>query len=78
LQVQTNFDTKINRQQAPFSGTIAGEQVIKIQCSLRLLIFSVFSLDFSSASLNFDHQLTVNFRQPRHEFTFNVGIDLLF
>jgi hypothetical protein len=22
--------------------------------------------------------LTVNFRQPRYEFTFNVGIDLLF
>jgi hypothetical protein len=22
--------------------------------------------------------LTVNFRQPSHEFTFNVGIDLLF
>jgi hypothetical protein len=22
--------------------------------------------------------LTVNFLQPRHEFTFNVGIDLLF
>jgi hypothetical protein len=36
LQVQTNFDTIINRQQAPFSGTVAREQVIKIQFSLRL------------------------------------------
>jgi hypothetical protein len=25
-----------------------------------------------------DKLLTVNFRQPSHEFTFNVGIDLLF
>jgi hypothetical protein len=24
------------------------------------------------------HVLTVNFRQPSHEFTLNVGIDLLF
>jgi hypothetical protein len=30
LQVQTNFDTTINRQQAPFSGAVAGERVIKI------------------------------------------------
>jgi hypothetical protein len=36
LQVQTNFDTTINRQQVPFSGVVAGEQVIKIQSSLRL------------------------------------------
>jgi hypothetical protein len=27
---RTNFDTIINRQQAPFSGAVAGEQVIKI------------------------------------------------
>jgi hypothetical protein len=25
-----------------------------------------------------EYVLTVNFRQPSHEFTFNVGIDLLF
>jgi hypothetical protein len=31
-----NFDTTINRQKAPFSGTVAGEQVIKVQSSLRL------------------------------------------
>jgi hypothetical protein len=36
LRVQTNFDTYFNCQQAPFSGAVAGEQVIKIQSSLRL------------------------------------------
>jgi hypothetical protein len=36
LQVQTNFDTIINCQHAPFSGVVAGEQVIKIQSSLCL------------------------------------------
>jgi hypothetical protein len=36
LQVQTNFDTIINCQQAPFSGAVAGEQVFKIQSSLCL------------------------------------------
>jgi hypothetical protein len=30
------LDTYFNRQQAPFSGIVAGEQVIKIQSSLRL------------------------------------------
>jgi hypothetical protein len=34
LQVQTKFDTHIDYQQAPFSGTVAGEQVIKIQSSI--------------------------------------------
>jgi hypothetical protein len=29
-------------------------------------------------SLSMGELLTVNFRQPSHEFTFNVGIDLLF
>jgi hypothetical protein len=28
--------------------------------------------------LSMGDMLTVNFRQPSHEFTFNVGIDLLF
>jgi hypothetical protein len=54
LSVQTNFDTIINRQQAPFFGAVAWEQVIKIQSSLRLSIFSVFLLIFF-ASLNFYH-----------------------
>jgi hypothetical protein len=48
LQVQTNFDTTINRQQA-------GEQVIKIQSSVVFVNIFSFSLDFSFASLNFDH-----------------------
>jgi hypothetical protein len=55
LQVQTSFDTTINRQQAPFSGVIIGEQVIKIQSSITFVNIFSFSLDFSFASLNFDH-----------------------
>jgi hypothetical protein len=55
LQVQTNFDTNIYRQQAPFSGAIAGEQVIKIQSSIAFVNIFSFSFDFSFASLNFDH-----------------------
>jgi hypothetical protein len=46
-----NFDTIIHRQQALFSGTVAGEQVIKIQSSIAY--FSVFL--FSFAYLKFDH-----------------------
>jgi hypothetical protein len=46
LQVQTNFDTTINRQQAPFSGAVAGEQVIKIQSSIVFVNIFSFSLDF--------------------------------
>jgi hypothetical protein len=30
------LDTHLHRQQAPLSGVVAGEQVIKIQSSLRL------------------------------------------
>jgi hypothetical protein len=55
LQVQTNFDTIINRQQAPFSCAVAGEQVIRIQSSIAFVNIFSFSLDFSFASLNFDH-----------------------
>jgi hypothetical protein len=55
LQVQTNFDTIINHQQAPFSGVVTGEQVIKIQSSITFVNIFSFSLDFSFASLNFDH-----------------------
>jgi hypothetical protein len=39
-----NFDTNIHRQQAPFSGAVAGEQAIKIQSNIAY--FSVFSFDF--------------------------------
>jgi hypothetical protein len=35
-----NFDTNIHRQQAPFSGTVAGEQAIKIQSSIAYFSFS--------------------------------------
>jgi hypothetical protein len=55
LQVQTNFDTTINSQQAPFSGAVAGEQVIKIQSSIAFVNIFNFSFEFSFASLNFDH-----------------------
>jgi hypothetical protein len=30
MQIHVNFDTLIYRQQAPFSGAVAGEQAIKI------------------------------------------------
>jgi hypothetical protein len=53
LQVQTNFDTIINRQQALFSGVVAGEQVIKIQSSIAFVNIFSFSFDFSFASLKF-------------------------
>jgi hypothetical protein len=45
LQIHKNFDTTINRQQAPFSGAVAGEQAIKIQSSIAYYSFS-FSFDF--------------------------------
>jgi hypothetical protein len=32
------FDTNIYRQQAPFSGAIAGEQAIKIQSSIAFFV----------------------------------------
>jgi hypothetical protein len=32
-----NFDTTINRQQAPFSSAIAGKKAIKIQSTIALL-----------------------------------------
>jgi hypothetical protein len=43
LQIHMNFDTNIPRQQAPFSGVVAGEQAIKIQSSIA---FFSFSFDF--------------------------------
>jgi hypothetical protein len=46
LASSNDFDTTINRQQAPFPGAVAGEEVIKIQSSLHLWIFSVFLLIF--------------------------------
>jgi hypothetical protein len=46
LQVQTNFDTTINHQQVPFSGAVAGEQVIKIQSSTAFVNILSFFLIF--------------------------------
>jgi hypothetical protein len=44
LQVKRKFDTTINRQQAPFSGAVAGEQAIKIQSSIAyFLVFLLIS-----------------------------------
>jgi hypothetical protein len=40
-----NFDMIIYRQQAPFSGAVAGEQAINIQSSIAYF-FSVFLLIF--------------------------------
>jgi hypothetical protein len=43
LQVQTKLDMHIHRQQAPFSGAVAGEQVIKIRSFIAFCeYFSVF------------------------------------
>jgi hypothetical protein len=55
LHVQTLFDTHIHCQKAPFSGVVAGEQVIKIQSSIVFVNIFSFSLDFYFASLDFDH-----------------------
>jgi hypothetical protein len=55
LQVYFNFNTNIYHEQAPFSGSVAGEQVIKIQSSIAFVIIFSFSFDFYFASLNFDH-----------------------
>jgi hypothetical protein len=55
LRVQTKLDTHLHNQKAPFSGAVAGEQVIKIQPSIAFVNIFSFSLDFSLASFNFDH-----------------------
>jgi hypothetical protein len=47
LQVQKKFDTQIHHQQAPFSGAVAGEQVIKIQSIIAFVNIFDFFLDFS-------------------------------
>jgi hypothetical protein len=55
LQVQMKLDTHIHHQQAPYYGTVASENVIKIQSSIAFVNIYSFSHDFSFASLNFDH-----------------------
>jgi hypothetical protein len=40
-----NFDTNIHRQQAPFSGVVAGEQAINIQSSIAFFV-NIFQFFF--------------------------------
>jgi hypothetical protein len=47
-----------------------------IKCDL-FFIVSLSSI-MKKQGLSMGEMLTVNFRQPSYEFTFNVGIDLLF
>jgi hypothetical protein len=46
LRVQTKLDTYFNRQQAPFSGAVAGGQVINIQSSIAFVNIFSFLLNF--------------------------------
>jgi hypothetical protein len=46
LQVYLNFNTNIHHQQAPFSGTVAGEQVIKIRSFIAFCLIFNFILVF--------------------------------
>jgi hypothetical protein len=39
LQIHVKLDMNIRRQQAPFSGGVAGEQAIKIQSSIAIFRF---------------------------------------
>jgi hypothetical protein len=56
LQVQTKLDTHLHRQQAPFSGAVAGEQVIKIRSFIAFREYFQFSFSFSFLHLlTFDH-----------------------
>jgi hypothetical protein len=42
------------------------------------MMISIENLLEDEQGLSMGEMLTVNFRQPSYEFTFNVGIDLLF
>jgi hypothetical protein len=53
LQVQVKFNTNIYRQQSPFSGAVAGEQVIKIRSFVAFCVIFSFLLVFLFASTNF-------------------------
>jgi hypothetical protein len=53
LQVHLKFNTNIYRHQAPFSGTVAGEQVIKIRSFIAFCVIFSFLLFFLFASTNF-------------------------
>jgi hypothetical protein len=53
LQVHLKFNTNMYRQQAPFSGAVAGEQVIKIRSFIAFCAIFSFLLVFIFASTNF-------------------------
>jgi hypothetical protein len=53
LQVHLKFNTIIHRQQAPFSGAIAREQVIEIRSFIAFCVIFSFLLVFLFASTNF-------------------------
>jgi hypothetical protein len=53
LQVCLKFNTIIHHQQAPFSGAVAGEQVIKIRSFITFCVIFSFLLVFLFASTNF-------------------------
>jgi hypothetical protein len=55
LQVHLKFNTNIHRQQAPFSGAVAGEQVIMIQSFIVFCVIFGFLLVFFLHLLTFDH-----------------------
>jgi hypothetical protein len=44
----------------------------------KAMLISIKNLLEDEQGLSMGEMLTVNFRQPSYEFTFNVGIDLLF
>jgi hypothetical protein len=44
LQVYLKFNTTIQRQQAPFSGAVAGEQVIKVRSFIAFCVIFSFLL----------------------------------
>jgi hypothetical protein len=50
LQVYLKFNTIIHRQQAPFSGAVAVEQVIKIRSFIAFCVILSFLLVFLFAS----------------------------
>jgi hypothetical protein len=53
LKVYLKFNTIIHHQQAPFSGAVAGEQVIKIRSFKAFCVIFSFLLVFLFASTNF-------------------------
>jgi hypothetical protein len=55
LQVYLKFNTNIYCQQAPFSGYVAGEQVIKIRYFIAFCVIFSFILVFLLHLLIFDH-----------------------